>query len=69
MILVNIKKAKDLHKNADAKIRHNEYKDFLLNKKCLRHLIDRTQSKNHKIGTYEINKTSLSCFDNKNSYS
>ena len=25
----------------------------------------RIQSKKHKIGTYEINKISLSCFDNK----
>ena len=26
----------------------------------------RIQSKNHQIGTYEINKMSLSCFDDKN---
>ena len=25
----------------------------------------RTQAKNHKLGTYEINKISLSCFDDK----
>ena len=25
----------------------------------------RIQSKKHKIGTYEVNKISLSCFDNK----
>ena len=25
----------------------------------------RIQGKKHKIGTYEINKTSLSCFDDK----
>ena len=25
----------------------------------------RTQTKKHKIGTYEINKMSLSCFDDK----
>ena len=25
----------------------------------------RIQGKNHKIGTYEINKISLSCFDDK----
>ena len=28
----------------------------MLNRKCLRHLINRFQSKNHRIGTYEINK-------------
>ena len=44
---------------------HNEYKDVLLNNKCLRHSINRIQSKDHRIGTYEINKISLSCFDDK----
>ena len=43
----------------------NEYKDVLLNKKCLRHSVNRIQSKDHRIGTYEINKISLSCFDDK----
>ena len=38
-------------------------KDVLLNKKCLRHSVDRIQSKDEKIGAYEINKISLSCFD------
>ena len=47
------------------KVNQNEYKDVLLNKKCLRHLMNRIQSKNHKIGTYEINKISLSCFGDK----
>ena len=37
-------------------ISHKEYKDVLLNKKCLRHSMNRIQSKDHKIGTYEINK-------------
>ena len=27
--------------------------------------MDRIQSENYKIGTYEINKKILSCFDNK----
>ena len=43
----------------------NEFKDTLFNKKVLRHKMRRTQSKKHKIGTYEINKISLSCFDDK----
>ena len=59
------KKAKDVNKNIAAKIRHSEYKDLLLNKKFLRHAVNRIQSKNHRIGTYEINKISLSCFDHK----
>ena len=43
----------------------NELKDVLFNKKNIRHKMKRIQSKKHKLGTYEINKTSLSCFDDK----
>ena len=59
------KKAKDLNKNVAATISHNEYKDVLLNKKCLRRSMDQIQSKDHNTGSYEINKISLSCFDDK----
>ena len=59
------KKAKDINKNVVATISHNEYKDVLLNKKRLRHSMNRIQSKDHKIGTYEINTISLTCFDDK----
>ena len=34
-------------------------------KKIIRHAIKRIQAKKHEIGTYEINKISLSCFDDK----
>ena len=54
------KKAKDVNKNVVATISHNEYKDILMNNKCIRHLMNRTQSKDHRIGTCEVNKTSLS---------
>ena len=40
-------------------ISHNKYKDVLLNNKYLRHSINRIQSKDHRIGTYEIVKISL----------
>ena len=40
-------------------------KMFYWIKKCLRHSINRIQSKNDRIGTYEINKIYLSCFDDK----
>ena len=43
----------------------NEFKDTLFNKKIVRHTMRRIQSKKHKTGTYEINKISLSCFDDK----
>ena len=59
------KKAEDRNRNVVATISHNVYKDFLLNEKCLRHSMNRIQSKNHRIGTYDINKISLSCFDEK----
>ena len=43
----------------------NEFKDTLFNKKVVRHKMKRIQSKKHKIGTYEVNKISLLCFDDK----
>ena len=43
----------------------NEFKDTLFNKKVLRHKMRRIQGKKNKMGTYEINKISLSCFDDK----
>ena len=43
----------------------NEFKDTLFTKKVLRHKIKRIQSKKHKLGIHEINKKSLSCFDDK----
>ena len=59
------KKANGVNKNVVAAIIHNEYKDVLLNKKDLKHSMNRIQRKDHRIGTYEINKISLSCFDDK----
>ena len=38
---------------------------FYLIKKIIRHKMKRIQSKKHKLGTYEIDKISLSCFDDK----
>ena len=38
-------KAKGVNKNAVGTISHNEYKDALLNNKCLRHSMNRIQSK------------------------
>ena len=49
MILVNIKKAKDVNKDIVAKISHSEYKDTLLNHKYLTYLMNRIQGKRHKI--------------------
>ena len=43
----------------------NEFKDTLFNKKVVRRKMKGIQNKKHKIGTYEISKTWLSCFDDK----
>ena len=43
----------------------NKFKDTLFNKKIIRYKMRRIQSKRHKMGTHEINKISLSCFDDK----
>ena len=48
-----------MNRNVVATVSHNEYKDFLLNKKCLRHSINRIQRKDHRIGIYEINNNHL----------
>ena len=50
------KKVQGPNKNVVARISHGEYKEFLLNNKCLRPLMNRLQSKYHKRGTYKINK-------------
>ena len=52
-------------KRVNIAIEFNEFKDTLFNKKVLRHKMRRIQGKKHKMGTYEINKISLSVFDDK----
>ena len=60
------KKANDVNKNVFVATRsYNEYRDALLNHKCLRHSINRIQSISHRVGTYGMNKISLSYFDDK----
>ena len=49
----------------DIATKFNEFKDVLLNKKIIRHKMKRIRAKKHKIGTYEIDKISLSCVDDK----
>ena len=43
----------------------NEFKDTLFNKNMIRHKTKRIQGKIHKMVTYEINKISLSLWDDK----
>ena len=59
------KKAKGVNKNVVATISHNEYKDVSLNEKYISQSMNRIQSKDRRILTCEIKKTSLACFDDK----
>ena len=58
-------KETNTEKGVNIATKFNEFKDSLFNKKILKHKMRRIQVKKHKLGTYEINKTSLSCFDDK----
>ena len=59
------KKARGVNRNVVATISHNKYEEALFNNKCLRHSMNRIQSKDHRPGTYEIKKIPLSYFDDK----
>ena len=59
------KKVKSVNNSVVGTISHGEYKDNLLNHKCLTYSMNRIQSKNHKIGTYKIDKTFFLMFDDK----
>ena len=64
LIYVNdkeIEKAKGVNKNVCQKIRH----DVLLNKKLIKNKIKIIQCKLHRIGTYDVCKIYLPCFDDK----
>ena len=50
------KKAKGMNRNVVPIISHDEYEDVLLSNKCVRHSMNRIQSKDHRRGTYEMNK-------------
>ena len=56
-----VNKAKGVNK----KLRHEEYLSVLFNKKVVRHKMKRIQSVLHDVYTYDINKITLSCFDDK----
>ena len=52
-------------KGVDRELMHSEFKDVLFDKKVVRHCMKRILAKGNKIGTYNICKLSLSCFDDK----
>ena len=60
------KTAKGIKKNViKNNITHENYKDILFNDEQMYHKIKTIRSQNHELGSYEINKVSLSCFDDK----
>ena len=52
-------------KGVNLKLRHGEYFNVLFNEKVLRHKMKRILSEKHNIGSYVINKVSLSWYDDK----
>ena len=46
-------------------IKHEDYKNVLLENKQIHHTMKTIRSSNHQLGSYELNKVSLSCFDDK----
>ena len=60
------KTAKGMKKNIIKKnITHENYRQALFDNKQMHHKMKTIRSINHKLGSYEINKVSLSCFDDK----
>ena len=60
------KTAKGIKKNIIKKnITNENYKQTLFQNKQICHKMKTIQSNNHELGSYEINKVSLSCFDDK----
>ena len=60
------KTAKGIKKNViKNNITHNDYKNTLSKNKQIYHKMKTIRSENHQLGSYELNKVSLSCFDDK----
>ena len=60
------KTAKGIKKNIIKNIiKHRDYKETLFNMNQMHHKMKTIRSQNHQIKSYEINKVSLSCYDDK----
>ena len=60
------KTAKGIKKNVIKKnIHHEDYKNVLFNNKQIHHEMKTIRSEKHQLGSFELNKISLSCFDDK----
>ena len=54
-----------VYKGHNSNIGHDEFKDTLINKKVIRHILKGIKPVNHRMYTYESNKISLFVFDDK----
>ena len=60
------KTAKGIKKNIiKGNIKHEDYKNVLFKNEQMQHTMKTIRSERHELGSYEINKISLSCFDDK----
>ena len=60
------KTAKGIKKNVIKNdIKHEDYKNVLFNNKQIHHEMKTIRSEKHRLGSFELNKISLSCFDDK----
>ena len=60
------KTAKGIKKNViKNNIKYEDYKQTLFNNKQLYHTMKTIRGNKHQLGSYELNKVSLSCFDDK----
>ena len=60
------KTAKGIKKNViKNNIKHEDDKNTLINNERMHHKMKTIRSQRHQLGSYEINKVSLSCFDDK----
>lgn len=60
------KTAKGIKKNIiKNQIKHENYKETLFDNKQLYHQMKTIRSENHHLGSYQLNKVSLSCYDDK----
>ena len=60
------KTAKGIKKNViKNNIKHEDYKNTLMNNEQMHHRMKTIRSQRHQLGSYEINKVPLSCFDDK----
>ena len=55
-------KAKGVNKDL---VKHSEFEKALSKVLVMRHNVIRIQSRKHRLGTYDISKIALSCFDDE----